>query len=361
MKIALINDQHFGIKSDAPYMLDYQEKFYKNVFFPHLIKNGVETILIGGDLFDRRKYINYMSLNRTKEMFFDVALDLNIDVIIIPGNHDCYFKSTNDVNSIELLLAKEYSNVRYIGEPTTLSFLDDCTIDMIPWINGENYEATMEFIKNSKSEIAYAHLEIAGFEMYAGMMSKGGMSPTIFKDYVQVWTGHYHHKSSRGNIHYLGSPMEFTFADSNDRRGFHTYNTTNKELTYIQNPYTMYEKIYYNDESVDSQKKYRNLDTSAFANKTIKLFVVRKTKPAIFEYFVDKLYNEEGIDLVIHEDYSAFAEENIDVDVIEKQSTKDLMDTYVDVVETDMNKDKLKNILNDVYVEALNIGKAGSI
>ena len=34
MKIALVTDQHFGVRNDNTKFLDYFEKFYSNIFFP---------------------------------------------------------------------------------------------------------------------------------------------------------------------------------------------------------------------------------------------------------------------------------------------------------------------------------------
>jgi DNA repair exonuclease SbcCD nuclease subunit len=103
MKIAIITDQHFGARNDSPHFLDYYEKFYRDTFFPCLANNGITTVLILGDTFDRRKYINFYSLKRAKEMFFDELARNNLEVYMLAGNHDTYFKNTNDVNSIDLL------------------------------------------------------------------------------------------------------------------------------------------------------------------------------------------------------------------------------------------------------------------
>ena len=120
MKIALITDQHFGARNDSTHFLDFFEKFYRDVFFPTLEKEGIDTVLILGDTFDRRKYMNFYSLKRTKEMFFDVLADRHINVHMLAGNHDTYFKNTNDVNSVDLLL-REYSNISVIDNPKTIS------------------------------------------------------------------------------------------------------------------------------------------------------------------------------------------------------------------------------------------------
>lgn len=358
--IAVITDTHFGIKNDAKYMLEYQQDFYKNIFFPYLIKNDIKTVYHLGDLFDRRKYINYVTLRQTKDMFLDMMKAYDIKMVIIPGNHDVYHKNTNTVNSLTELLG-EYDNIRVIEKPEVIEDINGTKFLFIPWINSDNYESTVKTISNSTADILCGHLELAGFEMYAGVKNEHGMDASLFAKFKEVWSGHFHHKSENGNIKYLGAPMEFTFADCNDPRGFHIWDVTKKDLTFIQNSYKLYQKVYYNDETVESQKIYREADTSIYSGKVIKLFVVRKTMPALFEYFIEKLYDEDTINLSIHEDYSEFHEENNDLEEIKDQSTKELMEKYVDGIETDMDSDRIKNILNNLYVEALHVGDAGNI
>ena len=43
MKIALLNDTHFGCRNDSPAFLKFQTRFYKDIFFPYLIENDIKT------------------------------------------------------------------------------------------------------------------------------------------------------------------------------------------------------------------------------------------------------------------------------------------------------------------------------
>ncbi len=92
MKIAIITDQHFGARNDSVHFLDFYEKFYRDTFFPKLKEEKIQAVLILGDTFDRRKYINFYSLKRAKEMFFEPLAQLGVDVHMLAGNHDTYFK-----------------------------------------------------------------------------------------------------------------------------------------------------------------------------------------------------------------------------------------------------------------------------
>ena len=88
MKIALVNDTHFGARSGSLPFDSYFRKFYDEFFFPALAEREIKTIMHLGDIFDRRKYMNYNTLKSCKEYFFDQAKDLNIDMHVVPGNHD---------------------------------------------------------------------------------------------------------------------------------------------------------------------------------------------------------------------------------------------------------------------------------
>ena len=349
MLLTTINDTHFGIKSDAPYMLDNQEHFYKHVFFPTLLKKGIKNILHGGDLVDRRRYINFTSLNRMKNMFFEPAKEYGMTIDIIPGNHDVALKNTNEINSLCLLL-KEYTNVNIIEQPIVKEF-GSKNIMLLPWMNTENFKDSMDFVNANDADILYGHLELAGFEMYDGVPNNHGLDAELFSKFGKVWTGHFHKQSKVGNIHYLGAPMEFTWSDAGSQRGFHIYDTETDTLTFKQNPDTLHEKVYYNDDGPNTTDwDTENLDH--LSNKIVKVFVTAKKSPASFERFVERLYNIDTIDLTINENYSEFNESLVDVDT-KDCSTAELMSKYIDNAETSMDKPRLKNILSELYVEAL--------
>jgi DNA repair exonuclease SbcCD nuclease subunit len=352
MLLATLNDTHFGVKNDVAFMLDYQERFYKDFFFPTLLKLGCTHLLHGGDLFDRRKYINFNTLYRTKKMFFDVAAAQGITIDIIPGNHDTAMKNTNEINSLRELIYG-YSNVNIIEEPVVKEY-GSKKIMMTPWMCSENFKSSMDFINSNEADILYGHLELAGFEMYAGVMNDHGLDPKLFSKFKRVWSGHFHHQSQRENIHYLGAPMEYTFADCGDRRGFHIYNTETDVLTFQQNPFKLFEKVFYNDELEEEAECLAQDNLLRYENKIVKLYVTKKKNTEVYEAFVDRLYALNTIDLTIHENYSEFNEARDDgSQESEECSTRELMDKYIDTAETEMDKSRLKNILNTLYVEAL--------
>ena len=357
MKIALITDQHFGGKSDSKSFNDYIEKFYTNQFFPYLKEHKIHTVIDLGDTFDRRKYVNFAILDRVREYYFDVMREIHITLHSIVGNHSTYYRNTNGVNSSKLLYG-HYENIEVYSEVATIS-IDGTLIDLIPWINSENFDKTLNFIKNSKAQVAFGHLEVEGFAMYKNYVAGSGLQPSIFNRYEFVASGHYHHKSSKGNIHYLGAPYEITWNDYDDPKGFHVFDTETREAEFIKNEYRLFEKIYYDDENWENN--FRSLDTSYYTDKIVKLIVENKTMIPEFETFLDRMYKSNPIDLIILEDLSEYTarysnlEESEDVEV---GNTSTFLQEYVDSMPIDHEKrierNKVKRLLQILHEEALN-------
>ena len=348
MKVAIITDQHFGARNDSVAFLNYFEKFYDEVFFPKLEEEGIDTVLILGDTFDRRKYVNFYALQRSKDMFFNKLREKNITVHMLAGNHDTYFKNTNDVNSPDLLL-REYDNINVIDSPVTIT-VDGTDICMMPWICPENYQASLDEMKNTKADICMGHFEIAGFAMYRGMESHEGLSKETFDKFDLVFSGHYHHKSDDGHIYYLGNPYELTWQDYNDPRGFHLFSLHDRGIEFIRNPNRMFERLEYDDK----EQEPVDLDTTDLKDKYVKLIVINKTDYYKFDKFIQKLYNKGCADIKIVEDMSEFQDGEIDEE-INLEDTASVLAHYIESVETDLDKDKIKSFMKGLYTEAVNL------
>ena len=176
-----------------------------------------------------------------------------------------------------------------------------------------------------------------------------GDSTTPYRKFEKVFSGHYHRKSTRGNISYLGNPYQIYWNDYRDRRGFHIFDTETLELEYIQNPYEIYQKIYYNEDNIQSGMfKYHE-----FAQSFVKIIVEKKTDTDKFERFISQLYAAGVHEIKVIEDPSFEQDLNEEID-IEKEDTLTILERYVDDMEHS-DKPALKNILKSLYVEALEL------
>ena len=344
MKICVISDTHWGAKKGSKHLHDYFELFYKNVFFPALEEHGVETVIHMGDAFDSRKSIDYQSLEWAKRVVFDPLKKYQVHMIV--GNHDCYFKNSNHVNSPELLL-QDYSNIKTYSSPTNTKI---CGIDMtlIPWICSENYDETLKVIQKSKSKIAMGHLELKGFRVNKHLvMDEHGADPKMFDKFDKVFSGHYHTRSDNGKIFYLGNPYEMYWNDVNDTRGFHIFDTETLEHTPIDNPYRLFYNIYYED------TPYQTFDSSEYVSKIVKVIVRKKSKPKDFERFIDKVYKIGIQDLKIVENFDIQENENFVID--EEENTISILNRYIDESECDFDKNMIKGIFEELYKQACEV------
>jgi predicted phosphodiesterase len=346
LKIALVTDTHFGARNDNQNVNDYFYKFYDDIFFPELEKRGITTCVHLGDVVDRRKFISFKIANDFRQRFINRFAELGIDLHIIIGNHDTYYKNTNEVNSMEELVGRDRCNI-YTG-PEVVEF-DGVPIQFIPWINTNNYDESMSALSHSPAQIAMGHLEVNGFEMHKGHFADGSYDKELFRRFDIVMSGHFHHKSDDGQIYYLGTPYEIYWSDYEDPRGFHIFDTDTRELERIVNPYRLFEKVYYDDTTTD----YTEYDMSKFKDMYVKVIVVNKKDLYQFDKFVDKLLQADAHEVKIVEDFSELDAENVSDDIVENtEDTMTLLEKYIDELDVTMDKDRLKNTMRSLYTEA---------
>jgi len=199
MKIALLNDTHFGCRNDSPHFMEYQNRFYDELFFPYLKENNIKHLIHLGDVVDRRKFINYRIAHNFQEKFWKKLYDMRIDTHIILGNHDTYYKNTNSVNALQQLITTFDGKIEpWIYEkPTTVTF-DKLPILLVPWICDDIYDESIKTISQSQAQICMGHLEVKGFEMHKGHFNDHGLEKNIFKRFEKVISGHFHKKSDDG-------------------------------------------------------------------------------------------------------------------------------------------------------------------
>ena len=350
MKVLILNDTHCGARNSSDIFIEYQRQFYMDILFPYMDKHNIKNILHLGDYYEHRKFINFKALNANRRHFLEPMRDRGITMDIICGNHDVFYKNTNELCSLKELLGHFKNNVNIIMKPTVLDYAG-LSVAVVPWINNENYTEYTNFIKKCKAPILGAHLELVGFDLYPGMPNPHGMSTDMFNRFELVMSGHFHTKSNSGNIHYLGSQMEFTWNDADDPKHFHVLDTETRDLTPVLNPITMFKKFYWDDVNND----YSNIDMSQFDNKFIKLIVVNKTKLYEFDKFVDAVQSRPIHEIKIAENFEEYAGESVQDSKVSLEDTKELLDSYVEAVSTDLDNESLKVKLRELYTEAQNL------
>jgi DNA repair exonuclease SbcCD nuclease subunit len=347
MKICILNDTHCGTRNSSEIFLNNADAFYSETMFPYLLEHDIKHIVHLGDYFDNRKFINFKALNRNRHSFLDKLREYGITMDIIPGNHDVFYKNTNDLNSLKELLGHYMNEVNIVMKPTVMDF-DGFKFGLLPWITPENKDESMDFIANCKCDWLGAHLELGGFDMMRGIQNHGGMDHKIFSRFERVLSGHYHTKSTQDNITYLGTQLELFWSDAHDPKFFHILDTATRELTPIQNNHTVFKKIVYNDTETD----YNDYNVSECDNKFVKIVVITKKDLYTFDRFVDRIQDRPIYELKIAENFDEFLGTNVDTGDISVEDTGELLASYIDATDTVLDKEKLKTKMSNLLIEA---------
>jgi DNA repair exonuclease SbcCD nuclease subunit len=349
MKIALITDTHFGARNDNDNFNSYFYKFWDNTFFPYIQENNIDTVIHLGDVMDRRKFVSYKIAKDFREKFIQRFIDLNINLHMLVGNHDTFYKNTNDVNSLDELVNGKSDKIKIYSECQTVEF-DGLPLFFIPWINVENYNNTVKQMKETNAQVCFGHLEINGFEMHKGQFSENGYPRDMFQMFDTVFSGHFHKKSDDGHIFYLGTTYQITWADYQDPKGFHVFDTETRNLTRIENPYTIYHKVYYDDTTND----YDKFDFTQLNEKYVKVIVVNKKDLYKFDRFIDTCLTKAGTyEVKIVEDFSDLSAENVSDEIVENaEDTTTLLEKYIEELDVDIDKKRLTSMMKSLYVEA---------
>lgn len=344
-KILLITDLHFGRHSDSPEILKYQEIFFNEIFFPFLKENKINQIISLGDEFESRKNVNYNTLYKAKEMFFDRIEHEGCSLTVIIGNHNTFYKEHNDVNSSSLLFDK-HPNIKIIEKPEEISY-GDCKFLLIPWINKNNQEEIIKSIKSTTAKYLLGHFEVVGLSLHENWQFHKGLDHNLLDKFDQIWSGHYHLKMKKDNFTYLGTPYQLDWSDVNHKKGFYVFDTENKKTTFIENKHKIYHYIEYNDD-VDINSfdymKYKDSYIRIVLNNSIKEFDK-------FDLFIKK-FDEICYDLKVNEKFfQTLTVSNETQPELSVESTINIIKRRCDEIDI-VDKEKLFKFMNNAFLKS---------
>src|SRR5690606_66879 len=125
--------------------------------------------------------------------------ELGIQMDVIAGNHDLYYRHGSDTSALNEFLAGQY-DVKVFTEVTQMGMYL-----YVPWIHDNNREEAYRRIEASTARIVLGHLELKNFKFDKMKVSQHGDDPSLFAKFDSVRSGHFHHKHKIGNIEYIGS------------------------------------------------------------------------------------------------------------------------------------------------------------
>jgi len=344
VKIAIVSDLHLGVKNDNPFFLEESLKYFEEQFFPYLKEHKINTVIHIGDLMDRRKYVNFNTLHQIKRRLFDKMQDLEIDFWTTLGNHDVYYKNTNEVESTGLLF-NEYLNLHVVRQPTVVPF-DNLKIGIVPWITNDNEKDCMDFIQSSKCSILMGHFEINGFEVVSGIYHSHGVEKNVFSKYEKVLSGHFHIRQTKANIHYVGTPYQMSFGDVVGKKGFNVLDTSTRELEFVENKRRVFHVIKYDDVN-----GFDPIDQDEIRNCFVKVLVINKKKQKVFDKFIDILYSCELQELTVIEEIERNEDDGEEIDMSE--DTISIIAKEIDIIDSIKDKQKMKTLIKEIYMESI--------
>ena len=185
----------------------------------------------------------------------------------------------------------------------------------------------------------------SGFPMHKGHVSTEGDDPSLFDRFDMVFSGHFHTRSRSGNVFYLGAHSEFTWSDYNDPRGFSVFDTSTREIEFIENPYKIHKKIWYKDSTELPE------DCS---NSIIKVIVQSKNDLYKFDKFIEHIEKQNPIELQVVEDHLNLDLEDDENIVNEAESTLDIFKKYIEKSDIP-NKNNVEKVIMELYNEAISM------
>ena len=269
MKTAYITDTHLGCRGSSVFR-KYFRHFWKNIFIPDLVTNGIKEFIHGGDFFDNRTQMHLEDLTWVLNEFVPLLKQNGIHMHIIAGNHDVCYRNTNDVNS--LIFPSDVATV-YHDKPREITIGFQKYL-MIPWMNIENQQAIEQALaecSDRANTIVVGHFEISGALMYPGSRCEHGLEPAMFKGFQEVISGHFHQQSMIGNIRYLGSAFELTWQDYNQWRGWYHYDTQTRQIKLVDNQYSLFHELKY-----DYDQNKLELDTPVCEDRFVRLIIEKE-------------------------------------------------------------------------------------
>ena len=349
MKVALITDLHLGYKENTVQSKMMYETLDR--FFEYVKNNQIKNIFVLGDIFNYRTNIDFMTIKNSYEHFINPIVEQDIKAFIIAGNHDCYFKNTNDVYSVELLFS-HIKNLHLIKNKPEEIILENTSFGLVPWMCPENFNDCMDFINTTNSDYLLGHFEINGFTMVKGVQCKNGISVDKFKKFKKVFSGHFHINDDKKNICYIGTPYEKDWNDRASNKGFYILDLDNGKYEYIKNDDNFHITIEYNN-------GFNINDLKTLKDKNVKVIVNNIEKQSQFDKDIIELQLVNPYKLSIIENTQTTINESInntltdDNVIFSENDNIKLIENYTDLIETDLDKTKLRDLFIEIYNESL--------
>ena len=208
-KAACFTDIHFGLKSNSGIHNQDCEDFV-DWFIRKAKEEGCDTGIFLGDWHHNRNSLNITTMDYSIRALEKLGQAFD-QFFFFPGNHDLYYKDKRDIHSVEF--GKYIPGITVVSEVQTIG-----NVTLCPWLVGEEWKQ----IGKKKADYIFGHFELPHFYMNAmvQMPDHGEIQLDAFDGYKMGFSGHFHKRQSKGNMHYIGNAFPHNYADAwDDDRG----------------------------------------------------------------------------------------------------------------------------------------------
>ena len=206
-KVAVCTDIHFGLKSNS--LVHNQDcADFIDWFIATARANGCETGMFLGDWSHQRAAINMQTLQYSLRSLEKLSAAFD-RFYFIPGNHDLYYRDKRDIYSTEW--ARHIPNIQIVND-----WFSDGDVVIAPWLVGDDHKR----IPRLSAKYMFGHFELPHFKMNAmvEMPDHGEVKVENFGGFDQVFSGHFHLRQQKKNIHYIGNCFPHNYADAGDNQ-----------------------------------------------------------------------------------------------------------------------------------------------
>jgi DNA repair exonuclease SbcCD nuclease subunit len=271
-RVFLIGDTHIGLgfpnKSEDWFKIHKQ---YFSDFLIPLLKSEVEDgdiIVHLGDLFDNRNVIPINLLNFGLEIVEQLAAIAPLHIIL--GNHDCWHKSSSEINTIRPF--KWIPNVTIWEKTGILEFCGKKLL-MMPYIEKKS-EQIKNIIDNKNADYLFCHSDLNGAKMHLTSVAHKNpdkIDVEEFSTFKGVYSGHIHILDRHKNFTFVGNIFQMDRNDFGNQKGIFALDMETGEEFFWKNMVSpVYEKVYITSES--DLSKLESVDM----NNWIDLFISNK-------------------------------------------------------------------------------------
>ena len=370
-KTLIFSDLHCGLAGNKISRLNICSQVIHSIV-KAVSEKKISNIIFGGDWFHQRSQLDGNTINIALglvEMLADVC-----PVYMCVGNHDAYFKTSVDINSINMF--KSMRNINIIDKPTQISINGNICL-LAPWLTdfsvynknqfqlaighfdiSSKYLTRQYIAEHAASEAAdQKTLNEIGIDIQSVNDSVGDFVETVKPNGI-IFAGHIHTRREFTTKHrkfiFVGSPYQQNFGEMDNECGVYILN---EDLTYefvSINETPKHVKVLMSD-ALSGKFDFKTVH-NAIIQRVYDIDISRQDESKIQMRIDEQQPYEEIVPEYIVKPNAEISDENstFSVTVIRK-SKLDYIQGYINSIDQkildakQLNKEKLFEILKNYY------------